>query len=154
MSKRENLKFEETLPYFGIKGHVGLYEGRDTNDFWPNRANCHNIQTDQFWFVGFRFQTRGELNHLMAGNFCLTVYLEQMGKGEFCLENNVKVVPFRSCPETYTEYLAFKPGDVEPGVYKVVATLTYKGPKGVPGPIAAFAELGMVQFYEEGPTNP
>lgn len=154
----QNLTFEETLPYFGIKGGaaVALSEGADQNDFFPKASPVNIIQTDQMWYVKFRWETYGLLNHLMCGTFRLNLYLEEMGKGEFGLDPAYSTanVSFKSKPHAYEHTMVIPAGQVPAGVYKLVASLTFTGPEGVPGPIAAFAEIGAMQIYAEGPTNP
>ncbi len=151
---RTNLTFEEMVPYFEIKGDVRVYEGVSTNDFPANTRQTNVIQTDQAWYIRFHWDTKGLLNYLLAGTFKLKLYLEEMGGGEFSLPKNQVDVKFVSKPNHYVAYMSFRPGDVPAGVYKAVAAMTYEGPTGVPGPVAAFAEIGMLQFYAEGPTKP
>jgi hypothetical protein len=156
MSITKNLIKEEILPWFGFYGHVHLYEGKST-DHAPSKTPPTNIiQTDQFWYVVFHWETEGGLNHIMCGDWVCRVVLEQMGKGEFGGDEDfiIDTVPFKSYPtkdkaDYYESKIQVAPHKVPAGVYRVVATLTLKGKKGVPAPVAAFADLGLVQFYQE-----
>lgn len=155
MAVNENLLFEEMLPFFGIHGEVTLKEGPSTNDFVggnPTRI----IQSDQSWNVSLKLETSGLLNYVMAGKFQFRIFLEQMGQGEFALNNSYAIATenFVSMPHTYHTRMDIPRNEVPDGIYKLVVSLTFKGPSGVPAPIAAFADLGLIQFYKEGPTAP
>lgn len=89
----------------------------------------------------------------MAGTWHLQLFLEKMGGEEFTLNPAYAIdqINFVSRPHEYYRWAIIPAGQVPPGVYRAVASVTFKGPLGVPEPIAAFADIGLVQFYEEGP---
>jgi hypothetical protein len=101
--------------------------------------------------VGFEWETVGPLNYLMAGTWELTVYLEQMGLGEFSLPLNVDTIPFVSAPTVYGFAFSFPAGAVPEGAYRVVTTVDMIGPGGFQGPISAVGEGPILRFYEVGP---
>jgi len=155
MAITENLVHEETLPLFGFRGHCHCFEGPSTQDFAAG-APTNIIQSDQPWSVVFHFSTQGLNNHIMAGKWQVQVLLEQMGGKEITLDPSFSQteIDFISRPSSYSATLQIPQNKIPPGVYRVVGVLTFKGPLGVPGPIAAFADMGLVQFYKEGPSTP
>lgn len=154
---KENLvmQSEETLTNFQFKGHCHFFEGRSTENF-DDRSPTNIIQTDQPWCVLYHFEAKGLLNHLMCGKWRLELLLEKMGGQEFDLPESLRIheLDFASQPDDYVYVQEIPPKCVPAGVYRAVATVTFRGPKNVPGPIAAFADIGLVQFYEEGPKPP
>ena len=144
-----NLVKEEILPFFGFSGNVELFEGPSTAGA-PAAPPATNIQTDQPCFLRYKITTTGILNYVMAGTWEAQVYLEEMGGGEFTLPNSTNTEPFVAQPQDYQFSVDIPANTVPAGVYRVVARLTMKGDTGVPAPIAAFADLGIVQFYKEG----
>ena len=145
----ENLTVEEMMPFFGIKGHVHLYEGVSTEGF-PGGAPVRIMQTDQACYLGFHWNTLGDLNYLMAGKWVLNVFFEKLGPGDGPTIPPVNV-SFISEPRTYWSTISVPPNTVDAGTYHVAVTLTMRGPAGHPAPIAAYADLGVIQFYEGGP---
>lgn len=150
-----NLISEESIPNFSCRGHCHFYEGASTEN-WRSAPTTNIIQTDQPWYVLYHFNTDGLLNHIMAGEWNLELFLEKMGGEEFDLNPAYAKdrIPFVSRPYEYYKWAVIPPKEVPAGVYKAVASVTFKGPLGVPGPIAMFADIGMVQFYDEGPQPP
>ncbi len=148
---------EEILPYFGVNCHFDIEElsrpaplpsGPIPSPGWAPTAI---IQTSQSWRVTFDWETVGTLNNYMSGEWELKIYLEKMGGGEYSLPGNTSIVPFVSAPHHYMNQSITIPANTVPaGVYKVVTAITMKGPSGVPGPIALFGEVPMVQFYDAG----
>ena len=147
----ENLIKEEILPYFGFRGQVHLYEGPSTANA-PAIPPATNIQTDQSFHLRFNWKTQGNLNYIMCGEWTCRLYLERMGGGEFSLpvSHAIGVEEFVAKPNSYECKIDVPANVVPAGIYRVVATLTLKGDTGVPAPVAAFADLGLVQFYKEG----
>ncbi|RMG27420.1 MAG: hypothetical protein D6730_07240 [Bacteroidetes bacterium] len=150
-----NLTFEELLPFFQIQGGatVCLTEnlaapGPGTG--FPPATPTNIIKTSQGWSVAFQWETLGALTNLMAGQFQLNLFLEEMGSGEYALPAafSTATVNFVSAPNVYNQVMNIPANQVPAGVYKLVVSLTFKGPLGVPGPIAAFSEVGMIQFYD------
>ena len=156
--------YEETLPNFGISGDASIFEGPlptppiDTVDLTDS---TRVVRTGQDWWVLLRWECTGWLNWIMAGNFYCKVYLEQMGKDEFELmpppypADGVEVPFVAEDPHTYIRDIPFPLTSiaVPAGLYKVTASLTFKGPlpRRVPAPIAAIAEGPVLQFYDVGP---
>ncbi|MFQ5604162.1 MAG: hypothetical protein ACE5HS_12925 [bacterium] len=116
------------------------------------------IQLDQPWTVDFKWTDEGDFCPLISGNYTPRIYLEQMGKGEF--DDSLLPAPskvkfeiggsaFTGKNHDYSHTVSIPANTVtDPGVYRLVATLTFAGPTGKPAPIAAFADFGLVQFYK------
>ncbi len=142
------LKFEEVFDRFTINGWVGMWEGPSTED-WPEKTPPSDIiQLDQSWNVWFWFRTTGDLCNIMCGKWKLQVLLEKMGGGETDF-SPTEVVDCVCGPNTYVKNIHIPPRKVDEGVYRVIATVRLHGPGGRPGPVAAFVDLGLVQFYED-----
>lgn len=116
----------------------------------------HIIRADDSWGVRFDWSLKGPLASCICGHWCLRVRLESIGDGpELSLFKDREVtIPLDPCGNgNYTYDFRISAGTVSGEacgpVYKTVATLTYVGPCGRPGPIAGFADLGLVQFYED-----
>ena len=147
----QNLIKEDILPFFGFTGIVQMFEGPSTANA-PALSPATNIQTDQSCHLRFRWATQGTLNYVMSGTWKVQVFLERMGGAEFSLPlaHSVNTEPFVAQPQPYVCDIDIPGNTVPAGVYRIVATLTLKGDTGVPAPLAAFADLGIVQFYKEG----
>ena len=150
----ENLIKEEILPYFGFRGHVHLFEGPSTDDY-PAAAPAEIIQTDQSFHLRFHWRTSGNLNYIMCGKWKCRIFLEKMGGDEFTLNPAYALgeEDFVAKPNFYECRIDVPGNQVKPGVYRLVATLTLEGETGVPAPVAAFADMGLVQFYSDGPAS-
>ena len=79
-------------------------------------------------------------------------FLESMGPG---LEKMIpeQVVPVKSGVYSAVPYPTFSyeqdmPLSAPPGIYKLVATITYRLPNGARGPIAMFKEAPLLEFYD------
>jgi len=153
MANPFNLEFEETAPSFSVSNaHCHVFEGAAPAPF-PNTTPTpiNNIRLDQSWGVTFHWHTHGFLNYIMAGTWELTVYLEEMGGGEFSLPGNKTTIPFVSAPNSYSHVFPFAPGVVSrEGAYRVVTTVDMAGPSGFQGPISAVGEGPIIKFYEVG----
>jgi hypothetical protein len=142
------LKFEEAFDRFSIKGWVGMWEGPSTED-WPEQTPPSDIiQLDQSWNIWFWFRTTGDLCNIMCGKWKLQILLEKMGGGETNF-SPTEIVDCVCGPHTYIKNIHVPPRKVGEGVYRVIATVRLFGPGGHPGPVAAFVDLGLVQFYED-----
>lgn len=88
----------------------------------------------------------------MSGTWRLRLYLEQFGGKEIELPASVAThaEKFMSEPYPYSCSIQVPAGHVSEGVYMLVAAITMVGPTNKPGPIAGFAEFGVVQFFEGG----
>lgn len=146
-------EYEEFVPHFRVTGWAGIFEGPvpfslDTVD--PNNSK-KIIQTGQDWWVLVHWRQTGWLNNMIAGNWQLRVFMEQMGRGEFQLMSAPITVPHVPAePHSYWKDLPFPvvSMNVPAGLYKVTFALTFVGPGGKPCPIAAVAEGPVIQFYD------
>lgn len=140
---------EELLPWFSwVNAQCTVYEGA------PGGNPTSIIRTKQPWSIRFEWETAGILHFIMAGTWHLTVQLEQMGVKEFDLPGatpaiNPKNVSFVPQPNhSYDEWISFPANIVPVGVYRLIVTITMDGPGGVPGPITAYGDCGVLQFYD------
>lgn len=135
------LVFEELLPYFNITGSCTVFET-------PSYGPTTQIENNSSWGVRFDWKQEGPLCWMICGSWTLTIYLEEMGPKEFTLNNNTKTISFvQDSPHSYSEMIQFPAGLIEDGVYRLITTLTFKGPKGNPGPVVCFGDGGLIQFY-------
>jgi hypothetical protein len=123
-------------------------------------APTNIIRIDQDWGVLVKWRTSGCLTRMICGTWCLNVCLESIGPGpELRLPEKAVKVELDPCSAkgnpltaTYKCYVEIPRGYVKPEhcsiPYKVVTTLTYLEPCGTPGPIAAYVEGQILQFYE------
>jgi len=123
---------------------------------WPeNLAVERIVQTDQPVNFGFSWSVSGLLIPFIdpTSKWHIQVYFEQLGGGEIFLGGySVKDVPFG--PHThgrraYREVLTFPANSIPEGLYDVVAVIRLVDTAHHPGPVAAFAEMGKVQFYKD-----
>jgi len=135
------ITFEELLPLFGLSGDATVSESPPVN------GSSSIIRTSEGWQVAVNWTTTGPLNNLMCGQWKISVLLEQMGGGEFVLGGGNVTEPFVSAPHVYNKTISFAAGSVPPGLYRASVIITMAGPLNVPGPVAGFEDLGMVQFY-------
>ncbi len=149
-----NLIFEELLPaHFQVNnGSVQLFEGPSTDGF-PAGPPKRIIQVDQPWAVKFTWTNSGLLVPFIQGDWHLEIFLEQMGPSEFGFPSTLgtKIVPFVSVnATTYNEFVVIPANVVPEGIFKLTACITFSSPApaSIPGPIAAFAEIGGVKFYK------
>lgn len=147
MSITAQLAFENAFPPqpFEIQGEATLIDSGGS----PTSI----IQTDDEWSIRFTWNQRGPLSQFMSASneWHLQILLEEMGKGELDLNGTGTVtVPFvRREPHTYQTNITMPAGSVSPGVYRVVVCMTFTAQGGSPAAeIAAFAEFGLVKFYE------
>ena len=139
------LKMEELLPFFGVDGHVHIYEHRVPGDLEGNEATV--IRTDQDWSCLFHWRAWGELTCVLCGQWHGSIFLEAMGVREYDLPDNEFRIDFvRDDPHSYSYRLRVPAGRVPPGIYRVVACLTLEAEDGG-GPVAGFAEGPLIKFY-------
>ncbi len=136
------ITFEELLPFFGLSGDASISEQV------PVQVPTNIVRRSEGWQVKLDWQTSGPLNFIMSGTWKITVYLEQMGGGEFSLPGNTATEPFISQPNAYSKTMLFGAGSVPAGLYRASVVITIEGPGGVPGPIAGHEDLGLIQFYD------
>ncbi len=142
------LSFENFFPPepFVVYGEATLID--------TNGEPTNIIQTDDVWKVKFEWTQKGKLAKFMSeeNQWHLEVILEEMGHGETSFKHGEgkKYVPF-VCkdPFTYKEIIVIPGGVVKEGIYRIVVCLTFTGKGGRPNAeIAAFAEFGLVKFYD------
>jgi len=114
------------------------------------------INANQDFAANLEWQLCGFLVQFLSGHWRIRLLLESMGPTEeYSLPLGGKTVPLPNgvvCPGNpnctcWETDIPVTAGTVEPGLYKAVIALTYESVLGVPGPMAGFAELGMVQIY-------
>lgn len=134
--------FSEPLLYGDISAKVYEKEGAKPTNI---------IRTDQEWGVKIYWDLQGSLAEYICGEWCIRVCLESIGKGP---ERNWEYrIPLDPCGNGKYYYdFKFKPGDITADYcstpYKPVVTVTYNSVCHVPGPIAGFVELPILQFYD------
>jgi hypothetical protein len=140
MSNPFPLAIQENLPFFSLKGQCTLWESD------PTQPPATIIATSESWGVKFDWQSIGALNHIIAGNWKLTVYLDMMGPGTSPTLPSATVA-FVSQPNNYTKTLTFQPGSVPEGLYRLTTSVVLQGPGG-PGPIAMMGDGPLIEFYQ------
>jgi len=153
-------EFETSYP--GITGTIAAVaaNGLGAGDAVPSE---NIVRIDQSWEVRVRWTVSGLVVPALAGNFHLTVYLEALGPGvDEDLPNVVGpdelVVAFTSgtlagLTRSFDRTLTFGagtpalPAAIRQQAYKMVVAVTYTETDGTPGPMAAFSEGPIVQFY-------
>jgi hypothetical protein len=121
----------------------------------PGEAPTRIFDIHDLVEVDCEWSLTGSLARMICGTWECDLYMESMGAGrEFEVEGcsmpldpggsgayacTIKIPPDTIVPDT---------GETDIG-YKMVVSVTYKDPKGRPGPIAGFVELPLVQFYKD-----
>jgi len=120
------------------------------------------IRTDQEWHVHIEWKTTGVLNPMIGGNWHIHCYLESLGPGpdvDIQDENaDAHVVPltpaggdifYNAVFNVKQNVINLPPGTpmLQTGLYRLVVALTYIDLANTPGPIAAFQEGPVLQFY-------
>lgn len=133
-----------------------------------NLSQSRLIQTDQVIEFRFAWDVTGIFAHALNQNFLweIELFLEQYGPGEFVFPPNVgkttlaygsgtpalgNVVSFPGTGAPTSTTISIPAGTIPAGVYDVVAVirLTHPAPASTPCFLAAFAEYGKIQFYQE-----
>jgi hypothetical protein len=115
------------------------------------------IRTDESWAVNVRWTTTGLATGMIAGNWHLHVYLESIGPGpDRDLTDAIApghIIPLTPgvSPINYFVHFDVLAGTITAPpagiLYKLAVTLTYFDASGAPGPMAAFEEGPLLQFY-------
>lgn len=111
------------------------------------------IRTDTSWAVNVRWMLEGILASMIAGRWHVHVLLESIGPGpEYSLyDSDADLALDPGGDGNYFVHFDVPANRVEAGhegsAYKMVVTLTYRNPAGQPGPIAAYFEGPVLQFY-------
>lgn len=153
-------EFETSYP--GITGSIASVaaNGLGAGDAVPSE---NIVRIDQPWQVKVDWKVTGLVVPAMAGNFHITIYLEALGPGlDEDLPNVIGpdevVVPFISgalagLTRSFSRTINFGagtpalPANVRQQLYKMVVAVTYTETNSSPGPMAAFSEGPIVQFY-------
>ena len=114
------------------------------------------IRTNNPWAINVRWRTTGIATGMVTGNWHLHAYLESIGPGADLnlIDPADHVIPLTPGPSPVDYFVHFDvPASNNPtvpaagGLYKLVVSLTYIDPTGAPGPMAAFVEGPVMQFY-------
>lgn len=153
-------EFETSYP--GVTGTISAVaaNGLGVGDITPSE---NIVRIDQPWEVSLQWTVTGLVVPAMAGDFHLTVYLEALGPGADLDLPNVpgpdeEVIAFTSgalggLTRTFNHTISFGagtpalPANVRQRSYKLIVAVTYTETDGTPGPMAAFTEGPIVQFY-------
>ena len=109
------------------------------------------IRTDTDWAVHIDWEVTGSAVPMIAGTWHLHVRMESMGTGdEYSFFDNKCNLSLNG-GNNYSCHFDVAAGEVEAEhdgtPYRLVVTLTYRTPAGTPGPIAAYYDAGIFQFY-------
>jgi len=153
------------MPFESPFGVPGCFEGTISaipahEDTPPGGPPQTIIRTDQSWHIHVSWTTTGSCTGMVGGQWHLHAVLESMGPGQELIltdpaDHFIPLTPGPS-PVNYSRTINIPAGRVNPGptgtlVYKLVVTLTYVDLTGSPGPMAAYVELPMIQFYRPRP---
>ena len=128
---------------------VHLHEGASKDDLPHVTPEINIVQDDQDIYVHFVWTQHGFLTKLLSSacGWECRVYLELMGQGE-AANPPASVVPFVPGEgRSYSTFLLLR--GLPEGVYRVVATLLFRGPGSSPTPIASYEDLGILQVYRD-----
>ena len=117
------------------------------------------IQADQELYLEFHCKAEGFLPQFLppTGHWHLTVLFEKMGPGEgpANLVFNSPNVALTTVPWSHKivvpagYFTGFPPHETGANVYRIVATMVWHNAADVITPIAGFADVGMLQVYED-----
>jgi hypothetical protein len=115
------------------------------------------ISFAQAFGVHMEWQLCGFLAPYLPGNWRVVLLMEKMGPGgepdvppggqTVALSAHVPCATAPGCI-CWTHDLNVTAGAVPAGTYHVVVSLTWEPATGTPGPMAGFADLGMLQIYQ------
>lgn len=127
----------------------------DPNDIWGAAGPFHPapsnyiVQTDQPIHVHTEWFVKGALASILCGEWRVAVYFEKYGKDEADPgEYKTTIKHVQALTQKYNTTIEVPANELTPGLYNVAIAITFVSEKGVPLPVAGFAELGMVQYYE------
>jgi len=164
-----NFEHALPIPFFSFSGVAGLsqVEGPSTAGF-PEVLNLdiqRVIQRDQPCKFIFQWSVSGlilpSLNPDLQWD--LQIYFEQLGPNEITLGSyshldkdlsivNNSNIPLTVAGTTYSETITFPANAIpQDGIFDVVGVLRLVNPSHQPLWVAAFAEMGKVQFYKDNP---
>ena len=115
------------------------------------------IRTDQSWAVNINWTTTGLATGMITGAWHLHVYLESIGPGADLdlvdTDAGQHIIPLTPGVSPINYFVHFDvpagrvPAPPAGSLYKLAVTLTYFDATGAPGPMAAFQEGPLLQFY-------
>ena len=142
-----------------LKGYCRILEKQSTSGFeevpqieYPDRYAQSNkiIQYDQYWCLEFNWVVYGPLACLLdCGYWKSIVYFEWMGGKETHFSPHAITQDLGKPGHKYTSLVNIKPGDLKPGVYRIVCCLQWCFKDGSPGPIVGFDDKGLVKIYKD-----
>jgi len=152
-----NMQIEETLATpqsFKFKGNsVVTIQELPTTGPWPDNLTDNKlIQCEQAVRFGFKWAVEGVLVPLLsnANKWKVQLFFEKWGQSEFNLGASgtatVNFVP--TSGHTYNVVITLPANSIPEGVYDVVAILRLYDGRNQPIPVAGFAEMGKLEFYE------
>jgi hypothetical protein len=129
--------------------HAGIHEVTDPT------APTNIIRIDQDWFIHLKWRLTGSLVRMIDGEWLIQTYLESIGPGfEEELNKGGMTLDVNPGAPDYDFEFHVKKGQVPVGSYKLVTTIKYRAPDGLPGPMTGFYEEPLVEFYDPGPVGP
>lgn len=120
----------------------------------PGPAPATIISTAVAWSVHIEWEIHGLFALGLAGDWHVKAFLESMGPGVEMQAGPTQNIPLAAgvfqAPDrrNYTANIPVAAGATPAGVYKLVTTVTYTEPSGQPGPMAAYQEGPVLQFFE------
>lgn len=135
-------------PELYLKGKIGAAV-HEHGGVAPTRI----IRTDTSWAVNIDWAISGSAVPMICGSWHLHVRLESMGPGGehsfFDPDCNLPLDPGGDGKyHCHFDVAAGKVKAAHDGTpYRLVVTLTYRTAAGKPGPIAAYYDAGIFQFY-------
>ena len=149
--REEGGLFPAGPPMKGAVGPVGTFP------FASPPVNI--IHADQELYIDFSCRCEGFLPQFfgLPGHWHLTVMFEKMGPGE-SPANRTAVVPGPMTPGNWTHTITIPSGILAPlapapetgqNAYRVVVTMIYHNPANTATIVAGFADLGLLQVYQD-----
>jgi hypothetical protein len=149
------LTFDNALTVgFSVSGTAQMQELSGPGGSFPSVVTTPptSIQLDQNSRLEFTWTQVGILSTMLTGIWRCDVFLEQMGPGEgpACAGVTTPFVP--TSGHTYNVFCNIPAGSVPIGLYRVTARLmllpnSSGGNPNALSPIAAFEDLGLVQYH-------
>lgn len=143
--------FEISIP--PLTGQITKAELYEVDGVTPPK---NAIKASQKWGIDTEWQLCGYLATLLPGNWKLELLLEKMGPGAEIIGPPggmfVAIADGTPCPTApdcicWAKKVEVLPGQVAPGTYHVVLSLTWKPSAGTEGPIVGFSDMGLVRIY-------
>ncbi|MCB9283594.1 MAG: hypothetical protein H6563_05915 [Lewinellaceae bacterium] len=117
--------------------------------FDPTASNMI-VQTDQPLKVKLHWRVRGALALLMAGSWDCSVYLEEMGPGEYAGSPYTQRVPLVAQLDHTYDVTVNVPPITKAGLFRVTVAVSLIGPPPTNSalPVAAFSDIGILRTYD------